>query len=202
MTEIPSRFEDIPLLTPEHIQADPRAAFAVVPLWIHLLHWPDPEDSDEPVAVVVVGRKHPAPIVLSLHGLALLCELSRLPGISVVTNSDGKGRLYLRVTIAGAEEDLTQVTRLFYGAGPYVQVKVDGIKSDMRPENLRAETASRVGKETRDVILRHAERISREWEARGTMPSHITAASYMANLRRLLEEIDREASGDSTQEGR
>ncbi|PBB39576.1 MULTISPECIES: hypothetical protein [unclassified Mesorhizobium] len=202
----PTTFLDSPLLTPERIAADPEAAFAVRPSWVRglvLVHPDaDPERPSEatpqgvsPAAVVSLGESHLAHKTYSLTGLALLFELSRLPGVSVVTNSDGKGRHYERVTIADAAEDLTSVNRLLIGATTYDQAKVVGIKSDMRPENLRATPARKLGKDARAVLLGHAERIVRAWEAKGTMPHLLTADGYLANLERLLALTDLEASG-------
>lgn len=197
----PKTFLDSPLLTPERIAADPEAAFAVRPSWVRGLVIVCPEAAPQdchgvsPAAVVSLGESYLAHKIYSLIGLALLCELSRLPGISVVTNSDGKGRHYERVTIADASEDLTSVNRLLIGAAAYDQAKVVGIKSDMRPENLRGVPARKLGKDARVVLLGHAKRIGEAWEAKGTMPHHLTADSYLANLERLLALSDLEASG-------
>lgn len=205
----PKTFLDSPLLTPERIAADPEAAFAARPSWVRglvIVHpeigldrppeaTPEGRPGVSPAAVVSLGESHLAHKTYSLIGLALLCELSRLPGVSVVTNSDGKGRHYERVTIADASEDLTSVNRLLIGATAYDQAKVVGIKSDMRPENLKGVPARKLGKDARAVLLGHAKRIAEGWEAKGTIPHHLTADSYLANLERLLALTDLEASG-------
>lgn len=87
------------------------------------------------------------------------------------------------------------VSRVFAGATEYDQTKVNGIWSDMRAENLRNDTAEKIGKDARQVVLSHAERIAKEMEASGRMPPHITAEAHLDNLRRLLTLIDIEATG-------
>lgn len=198
---MPTTFLDTPLLTPERIATDPEVAFEVRPAWIRGLVIVHPDDTPEdrltasPAAVVSLGEGHLAHRTYSLINLAILSELSRLPGVSVATNSNGSGRHYERVTIADAGEDLTSVNRLLLGATAYDQAKVVGIKSDMRPENLGSIPASKLGKDARAVLLGHALRIANAWEAKGTIPRHLTAGSYLANLERLLALSDLEARG-------
>lgn len=208
-----TRFEDTPsasapfdgtpshLITPERLAADPRVALSVLPPWLHAIHleYPEGHDEDEarftPSATLVLGRSRVAAKGYSLLQVAFLFELTRLPGISIVTNHNGSGRHYERIAIAGHPEDLTSVNRVFVGAAEYTQAKVSGIQSDMRAENLRTDAAEKVSKDARHVVLGHAERIAKEWEKKGRTPRHLTASAYLDNLHRLLRLIDLEATG-------
>ena len=195
------RFEDTPLRTPELVAADPQAALSVRPAWLHaaLLVYPEGHENDparfSPAVTLVFGKKHVASRSYSPLQVAFLLELSRFGGISIVTNSDGKGRWYERITITGQREDLTSVNRVFSGATEYVEAKVAGIKSDMRAENLKHGPAGRLSKDARHVVLGHAGRIAKRLEAEGRMPPHITALDYLTNLICLLHLIDKEAQG-------
>lgn len=194
-----------PLITPERLYADPQAAFSAPPAWVRQFHleYPEGHEDDpakfEPVAIIVLGKTREVARTYSILQAALLMELTRFPGISIVTNRNGTGphaRWYVRLAFAGYPEDLTTLSRLFSGAAEYDQTKVAGsIKSDMRTENLRNDPAKKIGKDARQVVLGHAERIATEFEKSGRMPSHLTAAAYMANLRRLLQLNDEEATG-------
>lgn len=200
-------FPQTPLVTPERIAADPEAAFSVLPPCILSAILISPSDRlDAPQAdraapdispafVVRFGPKHITHKTLSPVGLAIVCELARAPGVSIATDTNGTGRYYERVTIAGHGEDLTSLSRLLRDAGPYEQVKAGHFKSDFRPENLRAIPASKIGKQARDIVLGHLKRIASEWEERGTMPPHFTASSYLGNLERLFQLNDLEAAG-------
>jgi hypothetical protein len=195
-------FETSPLLTLSRIHKNPKDAFAVTPKWVRQLVVIHPDDAYReydpvtPMVLVVTGHK-----LLSFRGysainFALLCEITRLPGISITTNSNGTGRSYARITIADAGEDLTSVNRFLWGASAYDQIVVNGLNlTDARPENLRADPAAKVGKDARAILLGHAERISKQWEERGGMPGHFTRQEYLDNLRSLIEATDLEASG-------
>lgn len=190
-----------PLRTPELVAADPQAALAHRPAWLHAAHleYPEGHEADparfSPVVALVLGKKHVTSKNYSLLQVAFMLELTRLGGISIVTNSDGKGRWYERISIADHPEDLTSVNRVFSGATEYVEAKVAGIKSDMRAENLKHGPAGRLSKDARQVVLGHATRIAQQAEAEGRMPPHITAMEYLVNLIHLLHLIDREAAG-------
>jgi len=192
----PQSFMDAALITIESIRDDPFKAFASVPDWVRSMTIIAPPDwakgiPDVASAVhVTFGQK-----LLSFRAypdvvFALLCEITRLPGISIAANSDGKGRAYARIVIAAAPEDLTTVDRFVWGAGTYDQIKVNGIAVNASPENLRADTARRLGKDARAVVMGHAERIAKDIEERGAWPSHLTSAAYLANLRELLAAVD------------
>ena len=51
-----------------------------------------------------------------------LCEITRLPGLSIAVNSNGGAGNYLRFTIGDEGEDLTTVNRFLSNAGPHEQV--------------------------------------------------------------------------------
>lgn len=192
-----TRFEDTPLLTPERIAADPRAAFAVVPSSIRSITLV-PHDDTPQAAVLILGKSRLMTPTYSLLNAAVLFEACRVPGINVATNGNGMGGCWARLTVSGAGEDLTTVNRFLFpsGASPYEQIVVAGpIKSDHRPDNLRSLPARKLGKETRSVLMGHVRRIAIEWEARGDMPAHFTAETYLANLERLLHYCDLEAGG-------
>ena len=200
-------FSQSPLLKPERIASDPEEAFRILPPCILSATFISPDDGLDttkadraapdisPVFVVRFGPRHFTHKTLSPVGLAIACELVRVPGVSIATDTNGSGRYYERVTIAGHGEDLTSLSRLFKDAGPYEQVKQGHFKHDFRPDNLRAIPAAKIGKQARDIVMGHLRRIAREWEERGTMPHHFTASSYLENLERLFHLNDLEAAG-------
>jgi hypothetical protein len=202
-------FPQTPLLTPERIAADPLEAFGILPPCIlsavlispnDRLDAPSPQvcrsaPDISPAFVVRFGPTHTTHKTLSPIGLAIVCELARVPGVSIATDTNGTGRYYERVTIAGHGEDLTSLSRLLRDAGPSEQVKAGHFKSDFRPENLRAIPAGKIGKQARDIVLGHLRRIAAEWEQRGTMPPHFTASEYLENLERLFQLNDLEGAG-------
>lgn len=112
-------FAATPLLSPERIATDPHAAFAVVPPSIRQLKlvWPAEDRDFPPVAVIVIGKKHLMQATVSATTLAILCELSRVR-ISPVTDTDGKGRLYVRLSIFDRPDDLTSLFRVLLNATP------------------------------------------------------------------------------------
>lgn len=193
-----------PLRTAELVAADPQAALAVRPAWLHAVHLEYPEGHEEdparftPVVSIEVGETQKTHKNLSPLQAAFLMEVTRFGRAKVVTNQTGKnrtGQWPLRISFAGYREDLTMVSRVFSGAAEYDQTKVGGIKSDMRAENLRHDPAEKIGKDARQVVLGHAARIAEQAEAEGRMPPHLTAEAYLDNIRRLLLLIDQEATG-------
>lgn len=196
------RFEDSPLITPERLAADPQAALAVRPEWVHRVEFVTPEVEPEahpavqPIVFIWAGETHPSYEAHTPLAAALMWEITRLPGVSLAVNDNGSGSAYFRFTIADVSEDLTTVARFLKGAGPDEQVlKTPARKWDMRTETLRTAHTGRPSKDSRAVLMGHIERIAKEWEASGKMPPHITAAEYIANLHRLLVLIDQEATG-------
>lgn len=189
-----------PLITPERLLADPDEAFSVLPSWVRMLEVVHPEGPRDaaPVVVVAFGRSDPTAIGLSPVGAALLCEFSRFPGVSIVTNRNGKrsdprSKVYARITIAGYPEDLTMVSRVFANAEPHEQVKVSGsVQSDLRPGNLVRADAEKLGKSTRAIIEERLREVAERAAANGIMLRHISVDSYMDNLKRLLEALDSE----------
>lgn len=152
-------FASTALITPELLAADHQAVLSVRPGWLHsaLLVYPEGHETDparfSPVVALVLGKKHVDAKNYSLLQFAFMLELTRFGGISIVTNSDGKGRWYERIAIAAHPEDLTSVNRVFSGATEHVEAKVAGIKSDMRAENLKHGPAGRLSKDARQVVL-------------------------------------------------
>lgn len=191
-----------PLITPERVVDAPDVAFAIVPPWAKLIEVLHPggvatvQSTVAPIVIVVVGRARLTDAGFSGFQYAALYELTRVPGIGIALNGDGKGRFYARITIQDAPEDLTTVSRFLSDAGPYDQIRATGTPlSDMRGANLAALPASRRGKYARDVVLTHAKRLATAWEERGGMPDHLTPPTYLENLGRLLLAADAEARG-------
>lgn len=197
----PADLINAPLRTPELVAIDTQSALSVRPAWLHDLHLEYPEGHEEdaehhtPAVTIVLGRKRVTSKGLSALQLAFLIELTRFPGISLVTNSDGKGRWYVRISIADHPEDLTTAVRVFSNATEFVEAKVSGIQSDMRTENLKHGPAGKVSKDARHVVLGHAARIAKQVEESGRMPDHLTAKAYLENTNRLLHLSDLEATG-------
>lgn len=194
--------QNSPLITPERVVATPSETFAIVPPWARLIEVLHPGGTASvwspigPVVIVVVGRTRLTDAGFSGFQYAVLYELTRIPGIGIALNGDGKGRFYARITLQDAPEDLTTISRFFSDAGPYDQIRTTGTPPlDMRGDNLAALPASRRGKYARDVVLRHVKRLATAWEDRGDMPEHLTPATYLENLRRLLMAADAEARG-------
>lgn len=190
-----------PLLTAERLAADPQIVLANRPAWLHAAHleYPEGHEADlarfSPAVTLVLGKKHVTSKNYSLLQVAFMLEITRFGGATIVTNHNGTGRHYERIAFAGYPEDLTMVSRVFSGAAEYDQTKVGGIQSDMRAENLRHDPAEKIGRDARQVVLGHAERIAKQLEASGRMPPHLTAEAYLGNIRRLLLLIDQEATG-------
>ena len=194
--------QNSPLITPERVVAAPGETFAIVPPWarlIEVLHpggTPLPWSPIGPTVIVVVGKARLTDAGFSGFQYAALYELTRVPGIGIALNGDGKGRFYARITIQDAPEDLTTVSRFLSDAGPYDQIRTTGTpSSDMRGDNLAALPASRRGKYARDVVLSHAKRLATAWAERGDMPEPLTPSTYLENLKRLLLAADAEARG-------
>lgn len=197
-------FRHTPLLTPERIASDPSEAFRTLPPCILAAVLVPPGGGTQghraaydisPAFVVRFGPQHITYKTLSPVGLAICCELARAPGVSIATDTNGSGRHYERITFAGYGQDLTSLSRLIRDAGPYEQVKAGHFQSDFRPENLRTMPASKIGKQAREVVMGHIRRIAGEWEERGAMPAHFTAAAYVENLERLIVLNDLESQG-------
>lgn len=194
--------QNSPLITAERVMVTPSEVFAIVPPWARLIEVLHPggtttaQSPIAPVVIVVVGKTRLTDAGFSGLQYAVLYELTRIPGIGIALNGDGKGRFYARITIQDAPEDLTTVSRFLSDAGPYEQVRTTGTpSSDMRGDNLAALPASRRGKYARDVVLHHAKRLATAWEERGDMPEHFTSATYLENLKRLLRAADAETRG-------
>ncbi|KQU66662.1 hypothetical protein ASC75_08475 [Aminobacter sp. DSM 101952] len=194
--------QNSPLITPKRVVAAPEEAFTILPSWARLIEVLHPGGTATawsaiaPTIIVVVGRTQLADAGFSSFQYAALYELTRIPGIGVALNGDGKGRFYARITIQDAPEDLTTVSRFLSDAGPYDQIRTTGTpSSDMRGDNLEALPASRRGKYARSIVLHHAKRLATAWEERGDMPEHLTSSTYLENLRRLLRAVDAEAAG-------
>lgn len=190
-----------PLRTAELVAADPQAALSDRPACLHAVHLEYPEGHEEdparfsPTVTIVLGKKHVTSKNYSPLQVAFMLEMMRFGGATIVTNHNGTGRHYERISFDGYPEDLTTLSRVFSGAAEYDQTKVGGIKSDMRAENLRHDPAEKIGKDARQVVLGHAARIAEQAEAEGRMPPHLTAIEYLVNLIHLLHLIDREAAG-------
>ena len=159
------------LRTPERIAASPEETLMPLPAWAHSLTWVYPEGHrDNPARLtpgvsLVLGEKHVTAKGFSPLQVAFLMEITRFRDAKVLTNQtkkNGGGRWYVRISFAGYREDLTMVSRVFAGAAEYDQTKVNGIASDMRAENLRNDAAEKVGKDARQVVMRHAKRMVAE----------------------------------------
>ncbi|MCO5155574.1 MAG: hypothetical protein M9945_02300 [Aquamicrobium sp.] len=190
------------LITPERLAADPQAALAALPHWVHKIEFVTPETGPEahpavqPIVFIWAGETH---ILYEAHtplAAALMWEITKLPGVSIAVNTNGSKARYFRFTIAEVEEDLTTVARFLKNVGTDEQVlKTPARKWDQRPETLMTRPARKASKDSRAVLMGHIERIAKEWEASGKMPAHLTAAEYIANLYRLLVLLDQEAIG-------
>lgn len=195
-------FASMPTITPERLAADPQAALAALPHWVHKIEFATPETGPEafptvqPVVFIWAGETH---ILYEAHtplAAALMWEITKLPGVSIAVNTNGSKSRYFRFTIAGVEEDLTTVARFLKNAGPDEQVlKTPARKWDQRPETLTTRPARKASKDSRAVLMAHIERIAREWETSGRMPPHLTAETYLDNLQRLRVLVDQEAAG-------
>lgn len=212
MTTLAVPFTQTPLITPERIAGNYQEAFTAIPEWIQSLTFILPSETTtgitsasrlpfkpildvSPVAVVQFGKTVISHKTLSLLGLAVAFEITRMPGVSITTDSNGSGRYYERITIARYSEDLTTLSRLLFGAAEDQQVKANGFTSELRPEHLKAIPAAKASKDARAIVLAHLERIATNLEARGGLPSHFTAAAYVENVQRLLGMVDLEATG-------
>lgn len=194
------KFEDTPIITPELVEADPMAAFAVSPAWA--LAWTFAADPAEladasilPPIIVVVGRKHRKPVTMTALQYAFLLEVNRL-GHTVVTNSNfGKPvpKIYAKQSFRDAPEDNMPLARIFVDAGPNEAATTLEIASDLRIPNLIKEGAGKPTKHSLAVTMRHVERLAHERESGGTLPTSLNVAHYLENVRNLWDAIQREA---------
>jgi len=196
------RFDTTPLITPEHLAADPQAALAARPAWVRHMEFITPEVDPEaypavhPVVILWAGKTHTLYEAHTPLAVATMFEATRLPGVSIAVDHNGVRSLYLRFTVQGIGEDLTTVSRFITNAMPDEQVlKTKGREFDMRAETLGKRPARKPSKDGRAILMAHIERIARAWEDRGDMPDHLSADAYLANLHRLLHLCDLEATG-------
>jgi hypothetical protein len=188
-------FRHTPLLTPERIASDPREAFKQTPPGIRALGFTSSEPDLLPDAVAVFGKNHLDMPPFSLLALAATFEFCRAPTVSLVTDHDGKGRVYGRLAMGTGQGNLAMLSRVLYGAAEYQEMRRIGKRSDFRPGNHLATAGQQRSENSREVALRYVRREMEEWERSGTMPDHFTAETYMENLLRLLHMIDLESQG-------
>jgi hypothetical protein len=184
-----------PLLTPERIASDPREAFKVTPPGIRTVGFTPFEPDLLPDAVVVFGKNHLVMPPFSLLTLAATFEFCRHHSVSLVTDHDGKGRVYGRLAFGKGPGNLVMLSRVLYGAAEYQEMRRIGKRSDFRPGNHVVTAGQQRSENSREIALRYVRREMEEWERSGFMPGHFTTESYMENLLRLLHMIDLESQG-------
>lgn len=189
-------FENSPLITPERIKQDYEEAFGILPSWCHTLDFVLPEGMNQPSslhfepspgAIITLGKSKAVHKSLSLPALAFTFEMTRLPGISMVTNQNGGKNpiYYVRVAIADYPEDLTTLSRILCDAGPEDQVSKGILSNSLEPEHLVLRNARKQERQARAVIFGHLERLAWKYEAEDTS-GNFSASAYMSNLHRLL----------------
>lgn len=199
------KFEDTPLITPERVVIDPLSAFAIAPVWVRL--WAPVEDLEAmqtddilPAFVVIIGGKHRKPITLTALQFALLMEITRL-GHTVVTNTNSRPpvpKIYAKLSFRDAPHDNMPVGRVFVDAGANEAVHALAIASDLRIPNLQKIGAGKPSKQAFALTMEHVERLAREREAGGTLPSSLSVPDYLKNVRDLWEAAQREAFEEET----
>lgn len=201
-----SSFVSSPLVTPERIVKDHHEAFSARPEWLRSVHFEAAECSSaighvnepQPIAVITLGKSRVFHKHLSLLGLAVAFEATRLPGVSMFTNGNGKKpeRFYMRLSFSGHSADLTTFSRILSGSGSGEEITTDIFQHDLRPEYLTTRPVSKGNKDAREVVLSHLDRIAHKMEAEGDFASMpFSAHDYMANLKSLLHAVDSEAEG-------
>ncbi len=203
MTITDTDFLYSPLITPERILRDYEEAFSIRPKWCHSVHHVTPEGVHPsnlqyqplPIAIITLGKTQIVHKGLSLAGLGFAFEITRLPGISIVTNQNGSTppRHYVRIVVADYPEDLTTLSRTLCDTGPYEELSPGILRHSLDPEHMLARPSSKQNRHAREVILGHAERLARKYSERD--PS-FDADAYVTNLRNLLSLVDRETSGE------
>ncbi|MBJ6722984.1 MAG: hypothetical protein ACODTL_20500 [Brucella sp.] len=203
-----SAFMSSPLITPQRILGDHLEAFDIKPDWVRSVRFETPEGyaqavshiyEPQPTAIVILGKGKVSHKNFSLCGLAVAFELTRFPGMSMVSNSNGNKpneRFYVRLAIADCPEDLTTFGRILSASGPDEEITSDIFKHELRPEHLKKRLSSKGNKDAREVVMTHINRIVRKMEDNDRfriLP--FTAAEYVANLKTLLDAVDREAEG-------
>lgn len=221
MTQARPQFESTPLITPHRLVTEWPSILASPPAWaLHVeARWtlPDAEkEIDCPDEVIVlVSKKHRKLIHLTIFEYAALCEMSRVTGISIVTNSNfGKPepKIYVKMTFDGAPEDLMSIRRIIVGAGANEATKARWNQNDYRGENTYTVAHHHPQKDARTVSLGHVERLARQdgnimaavaparEEAMRklptvTLPHDFHVARYMANISMLFGAVDAMHSG-------
>lgn len=219
-------FETTQLITVPRLISEWRSILGSSPAWA--LHvepmWTLPDAEEEqgcPDAVtVLVGKKHKRPMHLTIFEFALLCELSRVAGITIVTNSNfGKPfpRVYARMAIDGAPEDLTSIRRLIVGAKANEATKARWNQNDYRAESTYTVEHPHPQKDARKVALGHIERLARQdgklmaatslaredamrrlpW---ATLPDDFHIRAHMSNIHSLFGLVDALQSGSVSDE--
>lgn len=142
-----------------------------------------------PAIIILVGKTHLLPVMLSAPQYAALLELTRY-GHSVATNrnSSTPPAIYAKLTFRDAAHDNFPLDRLWVDAGPNEAAKLSQRKhplltQDHRRDNLETYGAGKPEKEARLVAIAHAVRLA------GSAPE---VNAYRANLERLFAAVDQE----------
>lgn len=188
-------FENAPLLTVERLYQEPALVVTPMPPWAKGA-WLVPTDDagDEPGVVYLVGDTLPQTINLSLCEAAATVLLTML-GHTVVVDTDGKGRAYVRLNYRDAPHHLTVLRRIFIDAGPGEEAK--GL---LGPRHIGAEHSYKLAnpgpkKESRALAIRMAMELAERRQAEGTLPITFDIAEYRAAILAMFAEVDRIHSG-------
>ncbi|WP_223476753.1 hypothetical protein [Oricola indica] len=196
-------FETSPLITPEIAIREPHRALAVPPSWV--VQYGILDEFDEPevgeghissTAVLVLGKRHRKTLLMSVLQASYLYELSRF-GNTFGTNSNfGKPKaiIYPKFWPRDFADDRVTLARIFADASS--DETVDSLEgtSDLRLFTLRKNNYGRPRKAALETVKKHTERVAKEREASGSLPSGITVDSYLANIAALYAAILEESA--------
>ncbi|MFK5599788.1 hypothetical protein ACFZ8E_22710 [Methylobacterium sp. HMF5984] len=162
--------------------ADRTEAFARLPDWARGGESAGSDlDIADDVFTVRVDGAEPLISKFPFIGAAILVELTRY-GNGIVTNPNGTGSNYVKITFAKHPKDSMPVSRIIADALPRQAVHPVGDLGDYRPEFLEKRGAGKAAKNARETAVRHSVELCREAGA--------DADAYEANLRALFEMHD------------
>ncbi|MFE0017030.1 hypothetical protein ACFWXH_19435 [Mesorhizobium sp. NPDC059054] len=187
------RFKATALVTPTRIRTEPEEVFALenCPHWVRSIELivTDADGGMPTEAVATVGRKHPKIITANLFALAVLFEMTRYGGISVVTNSNHAKRpsIYAKMSFPMASDHLVSIRRILFDAEAGQVTKPVWREHDYSPESTRTEPDAHPKRRSRATAMQHVEEAA-QVECRDP-------ELFLANLRALFTEVDRLRDG-------
>ncbi len=176
-----NKFASSPLITPERLKDNLRAALSLLPDWARhgVILGEDLELALAEFFVIVQGEgTEPVRTKLPLLSAVILCELTR-HGNSIVANPNRLGgEVYVKLSFARHSKDTMPVSRIILDAIAKKAVRQGGGPGDLHPEFLELRGAGNAKKAAREVAVKHAVELAQD--------AGVDAAAYEKNIWRLF----------------